>query len=65
MGITDAVVCINGRNPCWGSARNPGCYYLLPEFLAEGSRMKVYNKYGSDFLSSWPDRKFHFTGLPD
>ncbi len=65
MGSTEGVVYINGRNPCWGTAKAPGCYYKLPEFLAEGSQMSVYNKYGSDFISAWPARKFHFTGLPD
>jgi hypothetical protein len=63
--ITDAVVYVNARNPCWGTARDPGCYYRMPTFLAEGSRMSVYNKDGSNFVDSWPDRKFHFTGLPD
>jgi hypothetical protein len=64
-GITDAVVYINGRNPCWGRADAPGCFYKMSEFLAEGSRMIVFNKYGSNFVNSWPDRKFDFTGLPD
>lgn len=62
---TDGRVYINGANPCWGNARNPGCYYRMKEFLAEGSTMKVYNKHGLDFVASWPDRKFDFTGDSD
>jgi hypothetical protein len=65
QGIIQAIVYINGSNPCWGSSTAPGCYYQLSKFLAEGSRMSVYNKFGADFVSSWPDRKFHFTGSPD
>ena len=63
--ITDAVLYINGRNPGWGNAQQPGCYYTLLEFLAEGSTLSVYNKFGSDFIGSYPDRKFHFTGIAD
>jgi hypothetical protein len=65
MHITDATAHINGRNPCWGEASALGCYYHLPELLAEGSKMIVYNKYGADFLKAWPDRLFHFEGLSD
>jgi hypothetical protein len=63
--ITDVVLYINVRNPCWGQPDGTGCYYRLAEFLAEGSRMKVYNKDGTDFSSARPERKFDFTGLPD
>ncbi len=62
-GITEAVVYINARNPCWGNPEGTGCYYRLPVFLAEGSKMTIYNKDGHDFIASRPDRTFHFTGL--
>ena len=65
MGIANATVHINARNPCWGNANALGCYYLLPEMLAEDTRMIVYNKEGFDFSTAWPDRLFHFVGLPD
>jgi len=65
MGITDAEVYINGRNPCWGTPDGTGCYYKLTDFLAEGSKMTVYNKYGSNVIKSRPDRLFNFVGKPD
>jgi hypothetical protein len=64
-GIKEAVVYINGRNPCWGSPDGVGCYYRMSTFLEEGSTMIVYNWDRQDFVASRPDRKFHFLGLPD
>ncbi len=64
-GITDVLLYINARNPCWGTPDGTGCYYRMPELLEEGSTMKIYNKYGSNVISAWPERKFDFTGLPD
>jgi hypothetical protein len=65
MGIRDVIVYINARNPCWGIPDGTGCFYRLAICLEEGSTMTVYNKDGHDFVSSRPDRKFHFTGLAD
>lgn len=65
IGITDAVLYINARNPCWGVPDGTGCFFLLPIFLAEGSTLIVYNKLGDDFLASQPDRKFHFVGAAE
>lgn len=53
-GIIDARIVINASNPCYQGGS--GCYYRLPEMLAEGSRLDVINKNG---------RLFPFTGLPD
>ena len=64
-GVREAVVYINGRNPCWGSSKDPGCYWRLPEFLEEEATMTLYNKEGFDYSSARPDRKFNFVGLPD
>jgi len=65
MSIADAAVYINGTNPCWGRPLGTGCYYRLSEFLPKGATLSVYNKYGLNHARSSPDRKFHFTGLPD
>lgn len=65
LGIAEAVLYINGRNPCWGTPDGTGCFYHMTEFLAEGSRLAVYNKFGSESLPSRPDRKFAFTGAAD
>ncbi len=64
-GIDDVTLVINGRNPCWGTPDGTGCFYRMGEFLAEGSRMTVYNQFGLDFIASRRDRIFRFTGLAD
>jgi hypothetical protein len=53
-GTTDADLYINAGNPCY--QRGLGCYYRLPEMLAEGSQLNVINKSGI---------RFSFTGLSD
>jgi hypothetical protein len=65
MGIADAVVVINGSNPCYGTAQRPGCHDLMPVFLDEGSRMVVYNKWGQDHTSTNPSNRFRYIGNPD
>lgn len=54
MDITDAVMYINGGTPCQRGGR--GCLFKLPELLAEGSTLSVFNKNGRQFL---------FTGKAD
>lgn len=54
MAIEEAVLYINGSMPCKNGGL--GCYYRLPELLAENSRLTVYNKRGRAFL---------YTGIAD
>jgi hypothetical protein len=53
-GITEASLYINSGNPCYQGGT--GCYFRLAEMLAEGSRLKVFNKNVKLFL---------FTGIQD
>jgi hypothetical protein len=55
MDIADAILYINAGTPCYGRNRN-GCLFKLPELLAEGSSLTVFNKNG---------RPFPFTGVSD
>jgi hypothetical protein len=41
--ILEAIVFINGTNPCWGVPDGTGCYHHMKAFLEEGSTMTVYN----------------------
>jgi hypothetical protein len=52
--IFDATLYINGSTPC--NVGGTGCLFRLPELLAEGATLTVYNKNG---------RRFTFTGIPD
>ncbi len=54
-GIAGAVLHINGSTPCKNGGI--GCSFLLPELLAEGSTLTVFNKNGRAFSP--------FVGLPD
>jgi hypothetical protein len=54
MDITDAIMHINGSTPCQRGGR--GCSFKLPDLLAEGSTLTVFNKNG---------RPFSFTGTAD
>jgi hypothetical protein len=55
MDITEAVLYINGSTPCKNFGI--GCHFRLPELLAEGSSLTVFNKNGR--------RLVPFVGLPD
>jgi hypothetical protein len=54
MDISEAALFINGSTPCRNNGQ--GCFFRLPELLAEGSTMTVFNKNG---------RAFPFTGTAD
>jgi hypothetical protein len=54
MSITKAVLYINAGTPC--KQDGVGCFYQLPEMLAEGATLLVYNKRG---------RPFSYTGEKD